>query len=92
MLSGLRGELSADDRGYLAEMVSASTGLPPATRWPAWQPSNMMRAPPPIPPGTLPCSSLSGQSPLCSSAPLAASLAATEGGALRDDRKFLTAH
>jgi hypothetical protein len=30
MLSGLRGELSADDRGYLAEMVSARTGLPPA--------------------------------------------------------------
>jgi len=30
MLSGLRGELSADDRTYLVQMVSARTGLAPA--------------------------------------------------------------
>ena len=30
MLSGLRGDLSADHRTYLAEMVSAGTGLAPA--------------------------------------------------------------
>jgi hypothetical protein len=92
MLSGLHGDLSADDRSYLAEMVSARTGLPPAdaqARVAAIENEAHVAADT--------ARRVAMQLAFWTVAALflgalAASLAATEGGALRDDRKFLTTH
>jgi hypothetical protein len=92
MLSGLRGDLSADDRAYLAEMVSARTGLAPAdaqVRVATIENDARVAADT--------ARRIAMQLAFWTVAALflgalAASLAATEGGALRDDRKFLTAH
>jgi hypothetical protein len=92
MLSGLRGDLSADDRAYLAEMVSARTGLAPAdaqVRVATIEKDARVAAET--------ARRIAMQLAFWTVAALflgalAASLAATEGGALRDDRKFLTAH
>lgn len=92
MLSGLRGDLSADDRAYLAEMVSARTGLAPAeaqARVATIENDARVAADT--------ARHVAMQLAFWTVAALflgalAASLAATEGGALRDDRKFLTAH
>ena len=91
MLSGLRGELSADDRAYLAQMVSARTGLTPAeaqarvatleneARLAA---DNARRVAMQLAFWTVAALFMGA---------LAASLAAIEGGALRDDHFRTTA-
>ena len=90
MLSGLRGELSDDDRAYLAQMVSARTGLTPAeaqarvatleneARLAA---DNARRVAMQLAFWTVAALFMGA---------LAASLAAIEGGALRDGRHFRT--
>jgi hypothetical protein len=90
MLAGLRGDLSADDRAYLAQMVAARTGLPAAeaqarvatiendARLAA---DTARRVAMQLAFWTVAALFLGA---------LAASLAATEGGALRDDRHLLT--
>jgi hypothetical protein len=85
MLSGLRGDLSADERTYLAQMVSARTGLPPAEAQARVATiENETRA------AADTARRVAMQLALWTVAALflgalAASLAATEGGALRDD-------
>jgi hypothetical protein len=92
LLSGLRGDLSADDRTYLAEMVSARTGLPPADAQARVATiENDARV------AAETARRVATQLAFWTVAALllgalAASLTATEGGAMRDDRKFLTAH
>jgi hypothetical protein len=91
MLTGLRGELSADDRTYLAQMVSARTGVPPAdaqARVAAIENDARVAADT--------ARHVAMQLAFWTVAALflgalAASLAATEGGSLRDDRKFSNA-
>jgi hypothetical protein len=91
MLSGLRGELSADDRAYLAQMVSARTGLPlPEAQARVATIENEARV------AADTARRVAMQLAFWTVAALflgalAASLAATEGGALRDDRHLRTA-
>jgi hypothetical protein len=92
MLSGLRGDLSADDRAYLAEMMSARTGLAPADAQ-----ARMVTIENDARVAADTARRIAMQLAFWIVAAmflgaLAASLAATEGGALRDDRKLLTAH
>jgi hypothetical protein len=91
MLSGLHGELPADDRAYLTQMVVARTGLPPAE---AQARVATIEAEARLAADT--ARRVAMQLAFWTVAALflgalAASLAATEGGALRDDRHFLTA-
>jgi hypothetical protein len=91
MLSGLHGDLSADDRTYLAEMVSARTGLVPADAQARVATiENEARVVVDTARRVAMQLAFWTVAALFMGA-LAASLAATEGGALRDDRKFLTA-
>ena len=91
MLSALHGDLSPDDRAYLTQMVAARTGLPPAeaqARVATIEAEARLAADTARRVGmqlafwTVVALFLGA---------LAASLAATEGGAMRDDRHFLTA-
>jgi hypothetical protein len=91
MLSALHGEFSADDRAYLTQMVAARTGLPPAE---AQARVATIEAEARLAADT--ARRVAMQLAFWTVAALflgalAASLAATEGGALRDDRHFLIA-